>query len=310
MIWTTAVIYCVLGADVPTGSPVSSGTINVIVIPNVVTLKQRDHLRLMCVVENRGKSDLTIRHSPHDSVGDYGQLLVRKGDTWQGLLTMQEQALGGPICGKMVGRALLAGSAYAEFSAVLRHGDSFLFEAPGKYELRAAVRLPDGVLTSRPVTITVESRSPEDQRRIKDAADALPRLDIRDLRWPLPEQLKRLEDVGGNIGRDLRNIKTLQEYASTGTIEGKHVPVDSVCEVLRKRLDPVSWETGMQLVGQHFMNREDRQGMTAVAQALTHDSSRRHAILRHLRFLADPTAPHWSIRRDFGQPGDERVDSD
>jgi hypothetical protein len=313
MIMFLPVIYlgCLLSADVPGTDGAGSGRPRLVVIPNVRTILQRDHLCLMVLVENHATSDIRLTGTPTID-GRYVQFELRQTGSWQPAPKMNEGPKNDESMGHR-GRAVLSGSEYVEFSALQRDRARFLFEGPGKYQLRGTVQTTFGPLVSEPVTITAESRPAEQLQRIEQAAEILPKLELRNLRWNRPEELLALKGVGGNIGYALKNAQLLQEYAKAGTIDGGIVALEDLPDLLRQRLDAVNWEGALQLLGQHFMNAEELPGMKVIGRAMPHDSFRRRALFHQLRFRADPTTPQWAVRSDFGQNGrtsNDRVESD
>jgi hypothetical protein len=271
----------------------------IVVIPNSKAILQRDHLWLMAVVENRATSDIKITSEPAVG-GRCATFEVREGESWKSVSVMNELRV---PCRDFMGRTVLAGCTYAEFAALQRDATRFVFGVSGKYEVRAKVETSIGPLVSEPVAITVDARSPDHLRQIDLATDVLGKLDLRTLRGTLPENLLALTGVGGNIQRSLDNARLLQEYATTGTVDGLKVELEKLPELLRQRLDPVNKEMALQLLAQHFMRTEELPGLKVVARTMSHDSLQRREVLQQLRFRADPTTPQWSVRSDFGDAG-------
>jgi hypothetical protein len=145
--------------------------------------------------------------------------------------------------------------------------------------------------------------------RIAKAGRLLHYLEFYTLRWKPPDEIKELREVGGNVGLAIDNALLLQTYAKTRMLDGLDAPRDRICDLLKDRLDPVSWKIALERLGKHFMPG-DREGMFYVASAMPHDSWYRRELLRCVRRLADPASHLPWVRRDFGEPSDEPVDSD
>jgi hypothetical protein len=152
-------------------------------------------------------------------------------------------------------------------------------------------------LRSDPISITVAERPPANLERIQKAEDVLLYLECGSLSWKMPESLLALEDVGGNIGASIRNFRVLQKVAAGN-------------EPIPAGLDPVSHESALCLLAQHYRRTASWDRLRDVVAKMRDDSFSRRESLRLLRRNADPLAPQGWRRSDFGQPGEESVISD
>ena len=292
-----------------------STTPRLVVAPNRSTILQRDHLPLLALVKNPGKTDIRIMHRQRTSFGEYVRFEVRDGDTWRSIRTMNDLAtnLDGAGYGSANperGRAILARSTYAELPVLLRDGGSFLFEKPGHVELRGVVFTHDGKLVSESITIAVLPRSAEDLRRIEAASKVLHYLELKVLEWVFPQKLTALVDTGGNIAQTLDNTRVLQEYVRSGSVDGVRVATDTICDTLKGRLDGVNFNLALDRLAEHGVKMRGWELVRNVIAAQTYDSFRREEALRAIRRLNDPTAAEGKTRRDLGDNSDEPIESD
>lgn len=280
-----------------------------VLVANSTTILQRDPLFLMSLVENKSGTDIRLFHEPKQT-GDYAILYLRAKDEWRRIPTMAEiRSPRKDLEGPENGRAVLSHSTYAEFHAIHREGDAFLFEETGTYELRAVVETSAGTWTSKSVTVTVQPRPAKDLERIATAAKQLHYLEFYTLQWKPPDEIKALKDVGGNTGMAIKNALLLQEIARSGTVKGLHVSKGEIIEVLTQ-LDPVSRNNAFDQLAENFRRKGEHKTFKAIIEASPHDSQRRRESLRKFRLLNDPTALEWWVRRDFGELSDEKVDSE
>jgi len=278
-------------------------------VANSTTILQRDPLFLMSLVHNSGSTDIRLFHEPYET-GEYTVLYLRTKEEWRRISTMAEIRDPRRECdGVQIGCAVLSRSSFAEYHALLRNGEAFIFEEPGKYELRAVVRMADRLLTSKPVTITVEPRPVKDLERIGAAGKQLHSLEFLTLKWKLPAQMKALADVGGNTGTAIRNALLLEEFAKGGAIDGQKIAKSEIINILKERFDRVSKNKALDQLAEHFRLMGDGQTFRSIVAETSFDSRRRRESLREFRLLTDPTAAESWTRRDFGQPSDEKVDS-
>jgi hypothetical protein len=281
---------------------------------NATTILQRDPLFLMSLVQNRETADIRLFNERHET-GAYAILYLRYSGEWRRIPTMEEiRARRLELEGEQKGRAVLSGSSFAEYHAIHREGrekSAFLFEEPGTYEVQAVVKTADRQLTSKPLIITVEARPTKDLERIAAASKQLRYLEFFRLQqWTPPDEVKALEDVGGNIGMAIRNALLLQEYARSGKIEGKEIPKDQISDFLKQRFDSISWTIALERLANQYWRWSDKEGMRCFARVMPHDSLERRELLRHMRLLAHPDDARYWIRQDFGRDGQELVESD
>lgn len=293
----------------PTDALPPQKPVRVSLVANAATIRQRDHLLLMLIIENAGSSDIHV-YQPRECMR-LVRLFCRFDDEWQELSTMDEQQFD-PRCEERGdrGRAILRRSSYCEYKALQRHRSEFVFDSPGKYELRASVLTSVGEVWSDSVTITVEGRSDSDLRRIEEAGDALSALQFGNLHWKVSAKLAQLEDVGGNIGETIRDIAELQKYVSDLNVNRLAIQAGDRFPGLAKRFEKVSFEFALNQLAHFHLTNFERNHLQAVVGAMKYDSFARRESLRELRRQVDPLAPQGWTRSDFGQVGDEKVVSE
>lgn len=292
-----------------------SNSPRLVVVPNRSTILQRDHLALLAMVENPGNADIRIIHGRRTNFGEYIRFEVRDGKKWRSIRTMKD--LGTNLNGDGYGsgdtergRAILAHATYAELPALLRDGDSFLFENPGQVELRGVVSTQDRKIVSEPIAITVMPRSAEELQRIGAASKDLIYLELRVLEWVFPQSVTALADVRGNIAQTIDNARVVQEFVHSGTVDGVRVPREKICDTLKARFDRVNFNIALDRLAEHGAKMRDWELVRGVVAAQSYDSSRREETLRALRYLTDPTAAEGKTRRDFGDNSDDPIESD
>jgi hypothetical protein len=275
---------------------------------NNATILQRDPLFLMSLVHNCGDADVRLFH---ESPGDYAALDLRVEGQWHRIPTLAKtRPAHEEREGVKKGRLVLSHSSYAEYHAIHREGEAFLFDEPGQYELRAVARTADGELTSKAITITVEARSAKNLQRIAAASEQLQHLQFVTLRTKLPAQIKALEEVGGNIGMAIKNELHLQEITSFEKTLRGDITWGRISDVLNKHFDSLSGKMALERIASTYLYGAAPEGMAEVAQAMPHDSLWRRQLRRFIRLLRSENQSRPWVRRDFDGDSDDLADSD
>jgi hypothetical protein len=224
-----------------------------------------DFVIVKSVVSNKSESAVFVEHKV---AGPAIQFEIKRGDTWTPLRGMDMRKMHGSLSAG--GPPLLdVGGRYAEFNVILVDGkDQFVFERPGRFELRAEVQLSGKRFESKPVTITVKARDSSMVNRIKKAGIGVGAIGSWLNRDPLlSDQLVALEDVGGNIGAGVKNKLLMQRI-----ISGEERTGDDVIKYVRDRMDPLDAEISLAILGEHYFRKQDWPNLAKVAAEFRENS--------------------------------------
>lgn len=311
MFWAAIIVSFALAPDSPalTDKARPGQIARLELVANTTTILQRDPLFLISLVHNASTDIHLLREAPQ--TGDYVALFMRVEGEWRRIPTMEKtRAPNKDREGGKKGRAVLSHSSYAEYHAIHRDADAFLFDEPGKYELKAVARTANGELTSKTITVTVEPRLAKDLKRIAAAGKQLDCLEFLTLRWKLPAEIKALEDVGGNIGIAVKYESLLQDLTRSEKIEGREIPWDQLADFFKKHFDSVCWKFALERFASNYIYGAPPHGRSQVAQAMPHDSLWRRELRRHVRVHTSENRTTAWMRQDFGGEGDQIVESD
>lgn len=267
-------------------------------VPNTTEILQRDNLLLMGLLENKSESAIAV-FSQLSVLADIRVELL-EGDKWGVLRRTGE---GGIIPGAER-RLMMGKTSYVEFNALFLRGNTgeFLFEKPGKYQLRAVAKMPWGEMPSQPITITVKKRSAADLETIDKHKIDLP-LALVGGGIELPEKTLDLRVLGGNIGHTIEQSRMLLALAVKREWEGESVPLEKIPGWLRKKLDPVSSEFALLQLGGYFLGNKDWNGLHYVISNLQNDSIYKHEFTHELKQgikvrFPPPRDPWWRADRN------------
>lgn len=232
---------------------------------NRSTIKQCDPLLVKAVVSDSGEGLWSIE-SPSAIGGNRIRYQWRVDGQWKPLQTMSSFGLIGlPSPHKPL--LIAEGAEYAEYDRILlqsRKKDPFVFDQPGRYEISAVVETFDGKFESKPLTIVVERRTAADVKRIEHLKKTLFLIGYTGSNLEVPPELYALDDIGGNIGHGVRNLKFLE-----GILSGNEPLVeDSVPKTVRQRMDGVEAEMAMILLGHHYRQKGDWKHLDQIVEAL------------------------------------------
>ncbi len=208
-----------------------------------------------------GTEVMAVVETQDEMSGRYFRVEVRVGEKWRRIRTAYEESVGAGCAGSYRW-TFSAGSRYAEYNWFQRDHRAYIFEKPGKYELRAAVQLKDRELVSEAVSVTVSERSERDLQRVE-----LVPASFNSLRWPLHDQWIALQSLGGNIKASVHDFALAHEYVRTGKVKGEEVSKKGACDVLARHMDPISWEYHLALLGDYYVAMQDIEGLAYVVRA-------------------------------------------
>ncbi len=231
---------------------------------NRTEIQAFDFVIVKSVISNKSEIGVYIEHKV---AGPAIQFEIKNGDTWTPIRGMYMRkthgvlSAGGPPLLDIDGR-------YAEFNLILLDGkDQFVFQRPGRFELRAEVQLSGKRFESKPVAITVKGREPSIVDRIKKVSVA----NIADWEWdsrtPLAEELVALQEVGGNIGEGLKNRLLMQRI-----LGGEERTGDDVIRYIRDHMEPLDAELGLAVLGRHYFRKQDWPNLAKVAAEFRENS--------------------------------------
>lgn len=326
---TTLLLTCCLAAPNaafdPDEAPLAGG-LRLVLVPNAMTIRQRDPLFLMVVVENRGKLDIRLTYPPRKSAGDRFSLVIRRpqSSAWQRVWTTNDVASGKAATGEGFGDAeprpvpIISGVSYAQHVSLhcqrtfvgdfhrreppLDFDYEFVFDEPGKYEIRAVATTNFGDLTSRPVVITVERRNETELQRVAEEMKTLRRLNDVSLKWKAEElaKLASLQELGGNVGLASKNLLQTRAYFTEGHFDGEKVAADKIGDLVKDKLDPVSSDLALLRIADCYYIQQKMLDLASVVKSLEYDSDYRRIFLSSLRF---PAGPRGLTRHDLGETG-------
>lgn len=283
MSWTAVFTVCAIysAAGVPNSSlPTVVADENkpsprLVLTPNRAKILQRDNLLVRVVFDNPSASDVKVvveppyLHGPH-----YFRLELLDRGKWRQIYRFNDEDLLGQEI--PYSRTFAAKSTYAEYNWIQTTKGKFYFETPGKYELRGVAATETGEIKSAPVTITVTERPGEELKRTTGGPA------FKALRYDLHPGFVAMKDLSGNSGATIRNFLLVQEFARSGRVDGKEIPIEKMVEVLKPRMDDVSWEYGLNLLGKYLVSRQDAYRLQQVVVAMPYESDDRRFAANHL----------------------------
>jgi len=249
--------------------------------PNVTNILQRDNLLVTVVLEVKSRSAITV-FPP--KTGDRFRIQMFEDDKWIGVGASQGD--GGPGAPLL----LMGKSTFSDTKHLHLRKGGFLFENPGEYRLRAIVTMPWGELASKPVTIAVGKRNAHDLKKIEDGGWRLLYLEGGILS-PMHPNILALKSLGGNIGRTINERLMTRTLASEEPWKGESVPKEKVCDWLRKKMDPVSYEYALVQLGIFYNQKKNWDGLFRVTEAFEHDSAQRRSLVYELEKVVNPPPP-------------------
>jgi hypothetical protein len=172
-------------------------------------------------------------------------------------------------------------SQYAEHNWYHVSKREYLFADPGTCKVRAIAKTSSGLLISNECEIKVTARSPAHLERIGDMGTASYGLETT-LKWDSGEVLMAIQDVGGNLGTTIRNRNLVREYLRRGTIDGKAVLPNQLCDVLQKQLDEVSYGNALDELIDYYVAKRDPDGHAPVLNAIPHRTKRQSSAARQI----------------------------
>lgn len=326
---TTFIFACCLAAPNaafdPDEAPPVSG-LRLALVPNATTIRQRDPLFVMAIVENRTKLDIRLKYPPRKTAGDRFSLVIRgpQKSGWQRAWTMCDVASGKAATGEGFGDAeprpvpIVSGVSYAQHISLhcqrafvgdfhrreppLDFDYEFVFDEPGKYEICAVATTNFGDLTSSPVVITVERRNETEMQRVAEEMKILRRLSDVSLKWKAEElaKLESLQELGGNVGLASKNLLLTRAYLAEGHFNGDKIAADKIGDFVKVKLDPVSSDLAFLRIADCYCIQKNMLDLASLVRTLPHDSDIRRRLLRSLRF---PAGPNVLTRHDLGETG-------
>jgi hypothetical protein len=84
---------------------------------------------------------------------------------------------------------------------------------------------------------------------------------------PLPDKLVALEDVGGNIGNGVKNMRLMARI-----VTGEEKTGDDVVKYIRDRMDRLDAEQGFAILGNHYFTKQDWANLAKVNDAIAENS--------------------------------------
>lgn len=289
MSYASALALCLLctGAGVPDAVlPAGSDEDRVasprlIVTPNRVKIAQRDNLLVRVVFQNPTTSEVEVVVEPPHLDTHYFRLELRERSAWKHIYRIFDENLVGQL--RPLRASFSAHSTYAEYNWIQYDKGKFHFEKPGTYELRAVATTDVGEIMSAPVSITVVERERTELGRTTGGPD------FKALQYDLHKRFMDMKDLSGNSGASIRNFILVQEFARTGMVDGKHVPIEILERTLKPRMDDVSWEYGLSLLGGYYVSKQDVFCLQHVVNAMPYQSAERRFLSNHLdSFLRRP----------------------
>lgn len=259
-------------------------------VPNTKEILQCDNLLLFTVLENNSISAVRLLGEPR--LGGRIRYEVQEKDQWVQVRPAGDQ-LTIPCFLPGNGDLLEGKSTLAECEVLHRRSldGAFLFETPGKYQIRAVAKMPWGDLPSESVTITVGKRA---EIALKMIDSVQPKdlwvLAHPSLKRPLPENLLKLKYVGGNIARTIDHWLMAKTVSEGGEWKGTRAAKEQACERLRENMDPVAYEHYLEHLGSYYEDR-DGDSLARVASAMKYDSRKRRGFTERLEFLRTLPTP-------------------
>lgn len=160
------------------------------------------------------------------------------------------------------------GATYAEYNTILLDDkDRYVFAQPGQFKLRAVVQLSGQRVESKAVALSVKHRAPTLIKRVKDAGISVASLGGLWLTPPLPPELIALEDIGGNVGQGVKNMRLIERIMT-----GQEKTGNDVLEHIRDRMDPLDAEMSLVILGNHYFRKQEWVNLAKVADSFPENS--------------------------------------
>jgi hypothetical protein len=157
---------------------------------------------------------------------------------------------------------------YAEYNTIFwDEKDRYVFDQPGRFKLRAVVQLSGERVESEAVAFTVKPRAPSMIKRIKDAGISVATLGGRWLTPPVPDKLVALEDVGGNIGAGVTNLRLMDRI-----VTGEENTGNDVLRYVCAQMDPLDAEMCLAILGNHYFRKQDWENLAKVNDSFAENS--------------------------------------
>jgi hypothetical protein len=247
--------------------------------PNASRLLQRDVLLLETTFYNATPLEVRLQ-APDDKVtGYFIRIQVYEEGSWQILRSVGE--VGGGY-GEPGGTRVGPGGTFAEHLYLHKYGDTFTFDRPGTYHLRAVVRANGVEVTSDAIEIRVAERSREDLNAIDALGELADEFKVISLE-PKPHKFLAVKRVGGNIGASIGLYETLREFSTKRRYQGEPITTAAFCSALQREYDEASFDKGLILLAMDFERKRNVDDMLFVVNAIRRDSNLRRSFVAYLR---------------------------